>query len=195
MKIVYLHGLNSSSKIFNHIHSQLPEHEALFIDYDTFKSIEESYSFITSRLDENEEFSIIGHSLGGLIAYLIHSRDNGFSVDKLVTLSSPFAGSDHARLLKWMYPGYKVLNDLSPKSSIIKEICSPPTKKFKMLSLISVNGSIPLISEQNDGIVTVKSQQASPAKKKIDIKANHFEIVQDVKTIREITKFMFPDYK
>lgn len=195
MKIVYLHGLNSSSKIFNHIYSQLPEHDATFIDYETFKSVEESYSFITSRLDQDESFSIIGHSLGGLIAYLIHSRDNGFSVDKLVTISSPFTGSEHARLLKWMYPGYKVLSDLSPKSNIIKEINQPPIKRTRMLSLISVNGSIPLISEENDGIVTVKSQRASPSKKQVDIKANHFEIVQDVKTIREITKFMFPDYK
>lgn len=195
MKVVYLHGLNSSSKIFNHIYSQLPEHEAVFIDYETFNSMEESYKFIISKLDDNHEFTLIGHSLGGLIAYLIHSRDNGFIVNSLITLSSPFAGSEHARLLRWMYPGYKVLADLSPKSSIIKEINTPVTKRTKMLSLISVNGSIPLISDQNDGIVTVASQRATPAKKKVEIKANHFEIVQDVKTIKEIKKFIFPDYK
>jgi len=194
-KVIYVHGLNSSSKIFNYIHSQLPEHDATFIDYDTFNSIQESYEFILSKIDTNESVNLIGHSLGGLICYLIHSRDNGVNVNKLVTLSSPFAGSEHARLLKWMYPGYRILNDLSPKSNIIKEICAEPTKKLKMLSLISINGGISLISEQNDGIVTIKSQQASPAKKKIDIKANHFEIVQDTKTIREIKKFMFPDYK
>lgn len=194
-KVVYIHGLNSSSKIFNHIYSQLPEHEALFVDYDTFKPIQESYEFVLSRIDLEEPISIIGHSLGGLIAYLLHSRDNGLAVDSVVTMSSPFGGSDHARLLRWMYPNVKVLGDLSPKSDLVKELLTPPTKRLKMLSLISVNGSIQLISEQNDGIVTIKSQQASPAKKKIDIKANHFEIVQDVKTIREITKFMFPDYK
>jgi pimeloyl-ACP methyl ester carboxylesterase len=167
----------------------------VFIDYDTALPVEQSYQFILSRLDIDEPISLVGHSLGGLICYLIHSRDNGFSVDSLITISSPFAGSEHARLLKWMYPGYKVLADLSPKSDFIKEINQPPSKKSKMLSLISVSGSIPLISEQNDGIVTVRSQHASPAKKKIEVKANHFEIVQDVKTIREIKKFMFPDYK
>ena len=195
MKIAYIHGLNSSSKIFNHICSNLPEHEALLLDYDTSKSIEESYSYILSQLDPGDSVRIIGHSLGGLIAHLIAARDNQITVDRLVTLSSPFAGSEHARFLRWMYPGYAVLRDLSPKSSIIKETSQPLPKNIKMLSLISVNGAIPLISEENDGIVTIRSQRASPTKKKIDVKANHFEIVQDVKTIREIKKFMFPDYK
>ena len=195
MKIAYIHGLNSSSKIFNHIHSQLPEHDSLFLDYNTSHSIEESYSFIISKLNEDEPLSIVSHSLGGLIAYLIATRDNKIKIDKLVTLSSPFGGSDHARFLKWIYPGYKILNDLSPRSNIINEINQSQLKKTKMISLISTHGSIPLISEENDGVVTIKSQQASLAKKKIDIQANHFEIVQDIKTIHEIKKFIFSSRK
>lgn len=194
-KVVYIHGLNSSSKIFNHIHSQLPEHEAVFIDYDTFTSIEQSYEFVLSRLDLDEPVNLIGHSLGGLIAYLLHSRDNGLIVESITTLSSPFSGSEHARLLRWMYPNVKVLGDLSPKSDLVKELLTPPSKRMKMLSLISINGSIPLISEPNDGIVSVRSQKSTPAKRQVEIKANHFEIVQDTKTIKEITKFIFPDYK
>ena len=194
-KVVYLHGLNSSSKIFNHIISQLPPHEAITIDYDTFEPIEKSYSFILSRLSINESYYLVGHSLGGLISYLISSRFNGITVDGLVTISSPFGGSDHARLLKWMYPSYRVLTDLSPKSDVIKEVNQAPTSRIKMLSLISANGNLPIIGEKNDGVVTLDSQKLSPAKKKISVSANHFEIVQDKVTVLELKKFIFPDYK
>lgn len=190
-KIIYLHGLNSSCKIFNFIHSQLPEHDAVFIDYDTFNPIEHSYDDVAARIQTSDEISIISHSLGGIISYLIHARENNLKVNSMVTISAPFAGSDHAKFLKWMYPSFRVLSDLSPRSSIMQEINAPISKKCRMLSLISTSGSIPFIPEPNDGVVTVRSQLASPAKKKIEIDSNHFEIVQDVKAVKEIKKFIF----
>jgi pimeloyl-ACP methyl ester carboxylesterase len=189
--IIYLHGLNSSCKIFNYIHSQLPEHDAIFVDYDTFNPIEHSYDDVVARLPADSEFSIISHSLGGVISYLVHARDNNLSVANIVTISAPFAGSEHARFLKWMYPSFRVLSDLSPRSSIMQEINGYSTKKCRMLSLISTSGSIPFIPERNDGVVTVRSQHASPAKKKVEISSNHFEIVQDIKAVKEIKKFIF----
>jgi archaeosine-15-forming tRNA-guanine transglycosylase len=92
--------------------------------------------------------------------------------------------------VKWLYPSYKVLRDLSPGSDIIQEVT---TSKIRcpFLSIVSVEGNLPVMMENNDGIVTVSSQKAAKAHKTIEIPSNHFEVVQDKATVIEIQKFLF----
>ncbi len=189
-KVVYIHGLNSSCKIFNHLMSCMPDHEKILINYQSSAPIEESYNTIIKKIPKNQDVSIIGHSLGGILATLISSRNESIDISEIVTISTPFGGSDHARLLKWLYPSFKVFADITPRSPIIKEI--QLANNFpKMISLISVGGSLNVMSGKNDGVVSVESQKVSPAAKKIDIDSNHFEILQDEKTIKEVKKFVF----
>lgn len=188
--VLYLHGMNSTCKTFNHIISCSPQHEVILVDYNSALPLENSYHHILSKIPKDRPLSIIGHSLGGLLGYLLCARDNGVEVSHLLTISSPFNGSAQARVLKWIYPAYQVLADLSPRSQIMYEIRDSKISS-KMISLISMSGSIPLIPERNDGIVTIQSQLATPAKKKIEIDANHFEIIQDSRTLVEINRFLF----
>jgi hypothetical protein len=83
-----------------------------------------------------------------------------------------------------------VLRDLSPGSQIIREVT---TQKMKVpfISIISVAGNLPFILGENDGIVTLESQRASLAKRKVDVKANHFEVMQDEKTVNTVRDFIF----
>lgn len=189
-KIVYIHGLNSSGTIFNHIISKLPEHESILLDYESFDSIEDTYPKLIGKMPKNEDVSIIAHSLGGLFAFLVASRKNDIKVDRIATLSTPYAGSDHARMLKWVYPSFKILGDLSPRSAVMQEI-QKSTMRAKCLALISIKGNLPLINEENDGVVTLASQRKAPTKKQIEIDSSHFEIVQDEKAINELRKFLF----
>ncbi len=189
-KILYIHGLNCSSTIFNFIKYSLPDHHSISVDYISNNKINTSLDFIEKFIPD-EEFSIVGHSLGGILASLISIRKlSNVKLDKVVTISSPFGGSGVAGMLKWIYPQHAILKDISPDSKIIKEISSNKIKS-PMISIISTKGHLPLIPYQNDGVVTIKSQLMSPTNKKYYIDCNHFEIVQDIRTVETIKSFLW----
>jgi hypothetical protein len=126
-----------------------------------------------------------------LIGHLLCSRDiPNLVIENLVTISSPFGGSEFAGLLRWFFPGYNILKDIAPGSKIIRELSSAKLD-IPFLSLVSTEGSMPFISGPNDGVVSIKSQYAIPATRRVDIEANHFEAVQHPSTISEIRRFVF----
>ena len=189
--IVYIHGLASTAKIFSHLNTQLPNHKATFIEYSSVGSIEESYKEVLSKMPDGP-VTIIGHSLGGVLAYLLAIRDDHYhDIQRLVTISSPFGGSDAATKLRWFYPRFKIFRDLSFGSPIVKEITTTPNHQYQMLSLVSTAGGLPFIMGANDGVVTVESQCAIPATKRVHIHSNHCEILQDEVTINEVKNFVF----
>ena len=182
----------SSGKIFNHIKAQLPEHKATVIEYNSSHSIERSYQTVLEKLPVDEKFSIVSHSLGGILGYLIAIRgDENINLEHLVSISTPYGGSDVAGKLKWFYPGYSVLKDIASNSNIIKEIASNPVDKCQTLCIISTGGTLPFMNEANDGVVTLKSQRKVNTTKRVEVPVNHFESVQDEQTIREIKNFVF----
>jgi pimeloyl-ACP methyl ester carboxylesterase len=190
-KIVFIHGLNCTGKIFTHVRSSLPKHEAIIVDYDSNQSIESSLKTVIETVDTSDPVWIVGHSLGGILGYLMAKRkENLMNVKGLVSISTPFGGSSTAGILKWFFHRMDVLRDLSPGSQIISEVT---TQKMRtpFVSIISVSGTLPFISGENDGIVTVESQRQSLAKRKVDVKANHFEVMQDNKTVATVHDFIF----
>ena len=186
--IVYLHGLNCSPTIFSHLHHQLPEHEAIFVEYDSFQSIETSYEYILSQVNK-KKVSVIGHSLGGVLGLLLASRNNGITVDRLATISSPFGGSKAAIGARLLFPRFKVFKDIDPKSEIINEVSK--AKVPYHLSIISTGGSLPIMFDDNDSVVSVTSQKAAQTPLKVEVASNHFEAVQNIATLNEIQKFIF----
>lgn len=189
--IVYLHGFASSSKIFNHLKAQLPKHKITSIDYTSNLSVEDIFNQAKEQLP-TEEVVLVCHSLGGIIGNLLCTRNAPSNIIKLVTISTPFGGSPTANLMRWFYPSLKILSDLSPTSKIIKEISGKQSKPdCDFLSIISTGGHMPYIASSNDGVITLESQRKSKAKSVLEIEANHFEIVQDPKTIDEIKRFIF----
>jgi pimeloyl-ACP methyl ester carboxylesterase len=190
-KIAFIHGLNCTGKIFTHVRSSLPEHEAIVLDYDSNQSIESSLQTVIETLDTTDPIWVVGHSLGGILGYLLALRKhNDINVKGVVSISTPFGGSSTAGILKWFFHQMDVLRDLAPGSPIIREVT---TQKIKtpFISVVSVAGSLPFISGENDGIVTLESQRASLAKRKVDVKANHFEVMQDEKTVATVRDFIF----
>lgn len=188
--IVYIHGLNSTARIFNHLHNRLPDHNAIFINYDSTQRVEKSYNFIVNNIPKSTPIIIISHSLGGILGLLIANRDNNIHVDKLITMSAPFGGSSIAALLKWIYPHYDILKDIAPTSNIIREV-NNSYASCKFLSLITNKNPTPYIHGPNDGVVTVKSQMACNPNNRILIDSNHFEIVQDDNAFNSIKNFIF----
>lgn len=187
--IVYLHGLNCSSKIFSFLHTQLPDHTPLFIDYQSQQPLEDSYHHVVNSLP-NKPFYLIGHSLGGVLGYMVATRTR-MPLKKLVSISSPFGGSSTAGLLRWFYPQFKILKDIASSSKIMREVATAPAPKAPFLSLVSVAGNMPFMADKNDGVVTIESQTAIPATLRIELDSNHFEAVQDMNGVAAIKEFLF----
>lgn len=192
MQIVYIHGFNSSHRSFNYIQTQLPEHAVTAVNYKSHQPLRDSLDEVRKQLPKGD-FSIVGHSLGGVIAVLMAAEHHD-RVKHLVTVSSPLAGSRAAMGLRWL-PGYpKVLHDITPTAPKI-ELISQLKLGTPTLCIFSSGGSLPTSPEPNDSVVTVSSQKALPFGRKVEVKANHFEVLMHERTIKLLNEFMFEDTK
>lgn len=188
MKIVYIHGLNQSSHSFNYIRDKLPEHDAVALNYSSHQPLRDSMQDVRDKLPKGR-FTLVGHSLGGLLAILM-AAEHVDRCDKVVTISSPLAGSKAAAGLRW-FPGHpKIIEDITPTSPKI-ELISQLKLHLPTLSIISTAGALPVAREPNDGIVTIESQRALTFGKKIEVKANHFEVLMHEKTVKLLLEFLF----
>lgn len=188
--IVYLHGLNCTHRTWNFISQNLPEHNAIILDYKSTSRVEDSYASIISKIPKNTDVIIIAHSLGGLLGHLITTRKNDINVVKLITMSTPFGGSMIASFLRWIYPNYHVLKDITPSCKITKEVKNGIIP-CEFISFITTEGGTPYISGHNDGVVTISSQTAIESTSKIFVDVNHFEIIQDPRVVDVIRDLVF----
>lgn len=190
--IFYIHGINSTALSFNYIWSKLPPHNIQFIEYGFKDDIEEITSSVINILSnyKDKQFSIVGHSMGGMIALLAHLNDN-INIDKIVTIASPFNGCKIVTILKRMYPQYSdIFEKLKSDSELIKQIQTLKISK-PVLSLVGNYGNFPTLKEPNDGVVTVDSQMSLNGPKYLKIDANHFEILLHDDTVKHIKNFLF----
>jgi pimeloyl-ACP methyl ester carboxylesterase len=186
--LVTIHGFNSTSNSFNYIIEKLKwKGEILRIDYDSHRPLEETLKYIQGELPNDRELILVGHSLGGVISVLLAHMipDNIHSV---ITISSPIGGSKAATFARWLPWSPEVFKDITPSSSFIRAAQVAPT--VPVSSIITSGGTLALTNEPNDSVVTVASQQATPAKKKAELKANHFEVLMHPTTIRYIEHFL-----
>jgi len=186
-QIVYIHGLNSSHTSFSYILEKLPDHKMVMVDYDSHQPLQLSIAQVLKKLPKDGSFSLVGHSLGGVIAALIADVSGA---EELVTISSPLNGSRAASTLRWIPGSLPVMKDITPSSPYIMQI-----KEGKLtiptLSIISTGGHLPTSPEPNDSVVAVSSQKALKHAKKQEIKASHFEVLMHDKTVKHLKDFLF----
>lgn len=187
-KICYIHGLNSSRRSFNFLSQELEHNGDVLIDYDSRQPLESSIIEVMKFVPKREPITLIGHSLGGVIAMLIAGRRLA-NVVRVVTISSPLAGSHAAVYARWIVSGIPVIGDITPTSRHIREIMSL-NPDFPILSVVSTGGSLPTSKEPNDSVVSVSSQKALATAKKVEVKANHFEVLMHEKTVEHVRKFL-----
>lgn len=203
--IVYIHGAWSSDVSFNYIKSNLPKHKEILIKYETnkdFVSTSETIKEKIKNIIKNEKYSIIGHSMGGILGHMIAQSDD--SCKNLITLSSPYGGSFFGSLLLNNIKNdfindiinpmeiikSKFFNtDLFPNSDFLKSL--KKLDKCTHISLIANGGSLPIFMEQNDNVLSLSSQEKSNAEIKIYIKTTHHEILMHEETIKIIKKYIF----
>lgn len=190
MQIVYIHGFNSSPRSFAYLQAMLPTHDIVPISYNSHQPIRDSMLEVRKHLPKGR-FSLVGHSLGGLLTILM-AAEHVDRTDQAVTISAPLGGSKSASMLRWI-PGHpKIIHDLMPTSEKI-ELISQLKLTIPVLSIISTGGGLATTSEPNDSIVTVASQKALKFGRKVEVKANHFEVLMHERTVKLMQDFLFSE--
>lgn len=185
----YIHGANGTPLSFSWIKQQLPGHICHDIDYPDEPLTRTIENLIELAKQYPLGFDIIAHSMGGIIAVALAQK--AINVGRIFTMSTPFGGSRIANILRWYYP-CQTFENIHTNNQIIvslRTIALPTT----ILSLVTTGGRTPMMTEENDGVVSVTSQMSLRGPEYIRLPLNHFEILLSSDTIKYIRDFIFHD--
>jgi pimeloyl-ACP methyl ester carboxylesterase len=181
MNIVYIHGNRQSADTFNFIRTQITGYHEVVLSYDSADGFYNNHQAMLAQLEGLDNLFFIAHSLGGIHAMHLANELS----DKVlggVTLSTPYGGSEAARVIKYLMPFNQVLKDIHPLSAPIME-----ARRFEIqhpwTNLVSIGGDSRLMLAANDGVVTQNSMRARDDINLIDVESNHFEIVLNPETV------------
>lgn len=202
--ILYIHGAFSTPEIFNYIRSQVGG-EYHTLHYDAFEPLSETITRLNIEVANKEYKTIIGHSLGGVIGYRLMQK--GLKVEKLITISTPFAG---ATPVSWLVHAARKFRSTVPLASMKPEVIrfidfvdnidkySPeyqllrksPVPKAEYYSIITNMGHN-FMPEDNDFVVTVKTQKSHPGKAEFhEMWCPHTEVVLRQETSEKIKEWI-----
>lgn len=177
MKVVYIHGATATHNSFAFIQKSLEAKNYLYIEYPRDKTAFENLDNMKDIIlnNETEPMFIVCHSLGGI--YALHLLEQFDNIRGVVSLATPFAGSDIAVWGKIMNPSYKLFNDITPRSEFIRTTRDIDVK-IPWTQIVTTTGEVPWMEQPNDGVVTKKSMMARSDVDYVEISNNHYEIVQ-----------------
>jgi pimeloyl-ACP methyl ester carboxylesterase len=174
VKIVYIHGASASSESFNYIREHIGGNDAV-VNYDSRNGFENNLADIKKQLGSTRDIFFVAHSLGGI--YALHLA-NAIPDQVLgaVTLSTPYGGAEVADFAKFFLPFSRLLRDIGPRSWVMQQ-----ANKIKIqhpwTNIVTVKGQSPFMTEPNDGVVTIASQQHHTDMELIEVSYNHYEVV------------------
>lgn len=190
--IVYVHGANASTRSFRYIQKHLPEHNIFNFEYTADTALSTNIGYLTEFININVvgDFSLISHSLGGLMTLKI--LENFDNAKRSVSMSSPYGGSKFIEYLRWICPDYRLFKDLKLSSPTIIEIQDTVYAK-PILQIVTSGGGNPLFREPNDGTVSVQSQKSIKGIKFKEYNINHFEVLLSDQVVSDIEHFIFTE--
>lgn len=183
MKTIFIHGATASERSFAYIQKEIKAKDPIFLNYDKETTAEENLDEMKEILKENKgPFSIIAHSLGGVYATYLQ---NLFDIKSVVSLATPFNGSEIATWGGLLNPGYQLFRDITPHSEFIKG-SRKLSIKVPWLQIVTTTGDVPWLSGRNDGIVTRHSMTCRGDVEYTTIDRNHYEIVLSKRVVDTI---------
>lgn len=198
-EIWFIHGANATAASFNYIKRDLEADkdfdEFSFVDitYDCQEKLPEIVKVLAASAPRDKQLYIVGHSLGGVLGVAISQRIKHFdlpaSVRGVISLASPFGGSESADYLRWLYPHYPLFKSISTQNRMIVDLKAAGAV-VPTLSLVTTSGNNPLYPTANDGVVTVSSQRSLPKAAYIEMPCNHFEILVNDDAIDHMKLFL-----
>ena len=191
----YIHGALMTPNSFNYLRSRHPvSHESL-PHYDAAKkSIEHNTELVYWELKgefKDRKFDLITHSMGGVIGLTLLNKKYGLNIQRLITLSVPFAGVRRLFWAKYVLPRYHLFKDLSTNSKTIENLQGVEVK-IPVLNIVTTWGSEFFGADENDGVVSVKSQKSIQGPNIItkEFCLNHMEVLLSEEVATEVRKFL-----
>lgn len=180
MQLVYIHGANATSESFNYIRSKLGQ--GIAINYDSRNGFKNNLDDMLEQLSQVKDIAFVGHSLGGIYALHIANAIPD-QVIGAVTLSTPYGGAEVAEYVQYFLPFSRLMRDIGPSSWAMKQ-----AKQIKIqhpwTNVVTVKGQSPFISEPNDGVVTIASQNHHEDMELVPVNFNHYEVVLSDEVIK-----------
>lgn len=177
MTLVYIHGAASDSTTFDFLQSHLAHPRPRFFDYTSQDNFRHNLVAMRDQmLDIPGQIDIVAHSLGGIYAaHLLDSHKD--RIRRVVSLSTPFNGSEFANWIRLAAPNHPLFEDIAPNSWPIAhirhmKITTPWTQ------LVSTHGNVPWFLARNDGVVTHRSMTSRSDVEYVEVKYDHYDIVQ-----------------
>jgi len=149
----------------------------------------ETAEIVVERLSKEingiDDLTIVGHSLGGIIGVELLALSN---VKKLFTMSTPFGGHPAAFLMMWTQAMFR---DLIPYGKTIRLLQKKWTEANKPHLAIVTTSGLSFLDRENDGVVTVESQQELMGPDYHHFDTNHFEVLLEEKTVKLLKNFVW----
>tara|TARA_B110000503_G_scaffold45254_2_gene74023 strand:- start:3268 stop:3894 length:627 start_codon:yes stop_codon:yes gene_type:complete len=200
--VVFIHGSGASTLSYNFLHIWLPEHNIIFIEYDTQEPPE---SIVTrTKLQILEEFghapfSVIAHSYGCLLG--LSAVQSFANCKNFVAMSAPWGGSRTAKWLSYAFRHSRLFTALNPKSAFITAL-QTVNNNFKIINIVTTGttgggNALAGMGESNDGTLTVRTQKSVPSNfnnlKQIEMGTSHNEVLVNFETVEIIKTEIFCD--
>ncbi len=177
MKIVYIHGANATGDSFNYIRSHITGYEEAVFEYDSKDGFYPNLAKMKKKMHRIRDAFFVCHSLGGV--YALHLADLfPKKVLGAVTMSTPYGGAEAADYAKYFLPFSRLLRDIGPNSGPIKTANSIVIQ-HPWTQIVTTSGNSPWMVEPNDGVVTLRSMRHRHDMTRIEIAANHYEVVMN----------------
>lgn len=190
-RLVYIHGANSTSKSFSFLQEKMPQHDILNLEYDVnipFVDNEKRMAKEIRAAFGYKPISFVGHSLGGLFCVRLMNRNK--HAKRTFSMAAPYGGSRFVGYLTWICPSYQLFKDIATSSNIIRYFKTEEQTK-PIMQIVTTGGGNPLMGEDNDGTVTMKSQKAINGAIFKMVPFNHFEVLLNINTVEDMKKFLF----
>lgn len=201
--VLLVHGMGRSTFLFRGMEASLRKagYEAVAISYPSLtKDIAghaDQMEALLSGLEHTDRVSFVTHSLGGLVVREVLNRDAAWrdeiALGRVVMLAPPNQGSELAAALQPL-PPYAWIG--GPSAVEIAE--GPPFAALPKGVEVAViaggtsdgRGFNPLLSGNNDGIVTVAETELAGARDSLVVDALHTVIAASPETIAATLKFL-----
>lgn len=201
--VLLLHGMGRSTFIFRDMEAALREagYDAVAISYPSLtKDIAghaDQLEVLLNGLEATDRVSFVTHSLGGLVVRELLNREGPWrdkvDLGRVVMLAPPNQGSELAVTLEPLAP-YAWIGG----PSAVEIAGGPPFASLPAGVEVAViaggtvdgRGFNPLLSGNNDGVVTVTETELSGARDRMTVNTIHTVIASAPETIAATLKFL-----
>lgn len=204
-RIVYVHGMWMPAAemgwVRNHVASEHGIDGALFGYPSVRGTLDENAELLADFVREtagNDGVHLVGHSLGGVLALRMLSRNPEASVDRVVCIGSPLCGSSAVRMASRHPWGRAVLGKTIAEgvaTSAASEWAGDVVARHEVGTIAGTLSAglgrlVTSFDGPNDGTVAVSETKMPGAKDHVEVAASHSMLVLSKDVVAQLAAFL-----